>query len=70
MKRILSLLLCLVLTATVLPSALAEETGPVGEQTASVVASGTCGANLSWTLTDDGTLTISVLADDRREVCV
>jgi hypothetical protein len=59
MKRILSLLLCLILTATVLPSALAEETGPVGEQTASVVASGTCGANLSWTLTDDGEFKIT-----------
>ena len=65
MKRILSLLLCLCLCITLLPSAVAEDialtdpAAPDAEITASAVASGTCGDNLTWTLDDQGTLTIS-----------
>ncbi len=49
-KRILSLALCLLLCAALLPGAV---------WAAEIVASGTCGANLTWTLDSDGKLTIS-----------
>ena len=45
---ILSLLLCLALTLL-----------PMNAQAAEVVASGSCGENVTWTLTEDGTLNIS-----------
>ena len=49
-KRILSLFLCLVLALSLVPSmAFAAEES----------ASGKCGENLTWTLDDEGTLTIS-----------
>ena len=49
MKKIISVLLCVLLLASLLPvSAFAATT-----------ASGTCGDNLTWTLDGDGTLTIS-----------
>lgn len=47
-KRILALLLVLCLTAGMMPVVSAE-----------TIASGTCGENVTWVLTDDGTLTIS-----------
>ena len=48
-RKIVSVLLCVLLLASLLPvSAFADTT-----------ASGTCGANLTWTLDSDGTLTIS-----------
>ncbi len=48
-RKIVSVLLCVLLLASLLPvSAMADAT-----------ASGTCGANLTWTLNSDGTLTIS-----------
>lgn len=49
-KRILSLILalCLLCSLLLVPAFAAEE-----------IASGTCGENLTWTLTEDGTLTIS-----------
>ncbi len=48
-RKIISVLLCILLLASLLPvSAFADTT-----------ASGTCGANLTWTLDSDGTLTIS-----------
>ncbi len=49
MKKIISVLLCILLLASLLPvSAFADTT-----------ASGTCGDNLTWTLDSNGTLTIS-----------
>lgn len=48
-KRLLSFLLALCMVLTLLP----------GTAWAATVASGTCGDNLTWKLTDDGTLTIS-----------
>ena len=51
MKRMLSLILALCMVFTILPAAAATET--------TEVASGTCGENLTWVLTEDGTLTIS-----------
>ena len=49
MRKIISVLLCVLMLASLLPmSAIADTT-----------ASGTCGANLTWTLDDSGTLTIS-----------
>ena len=47
MKRMLSLLLALVMALALLPAAQAADT-----------ASGTCGANLTWTLDSAGTLTV------------
>ena len=48
-RKIISVLLCVLLLASLLPmSAIADTT-----------ASGTCGDNLTWTLDGDGTLTIS-----------
>lgn len=49
-KRILPLLLALCMILSVLP---------VAALAAPVVSSGTCGDNLTWELTDEGTLTIS-----------
>ena len=48
-KRILSLLLALCLLAGMIPAASAAE----------IIASGTCGENLTWTLDSEGTLTVS-----------
>ncbi|MBR3704736.1 MAG: leucine-rich repeat protein [Oscillospiraceae bacterium] len=48
MKQLLSVLLVVVMLTGALSARAAEE-----------VASGTCGENLTWVLTDDGTLTIS-----------
>ena len=54
MKRLLSLFLVLALCLGMI-------TFPA--EAAEVVASGTCGENLTWTLTDDGTLTISGMGE-------
>ena len=51
-KRILSMLLALVMLATLLPLGLIDTAE-------AAVSSGTCGENVNWTLTNDGTLTIS-----------
>ena len=52
MKRMLSAVLAAILLLSLMPfSALAAENG--------VIASGSCGSSLTWTLTEDGTLTIS-----------
>jgi hypothetical protein len=59
MKRIIYLMLCLILLVSVVPIALADTTDPAQEQPASVVASGTCGANLNWTLSDSGEFKIT-----------
>ena len=53
MKRLFSLLLALALILTCVPAI------PLTAQAATTVASGTCGDNLTWTLDDEGTLTIS-----------
>ena len=50
MKRRIALVLCFLMLAALLPFTM---------RTASAETSGTCGDNLTWTLTDDGTLTIS-----------
>ena len=50
MKRIISLILAVIMLASV---------STVNTLAASEVASGTCGDNLTWVLTDDGMLTIS-----------
>ncbi len=49
-KRLFSLMLTLCFIFNLIP---------FGVQAAEVLASGTCGENLTWVLTDDGTLTIS-----------
>ena len=49
MKRILGLVLCFVLLVSMIPAT----------QAFAELASGTCGANAKWSLSDDGTLTIS-----------
>ena len=49
-KRTLALLLCLIAAVGMMLPAAAEET---------IVASGRCGSNLNWSLTDDGTLKIT-----------
>ena len=49
-QRLLSLALCLLLCAALLPGTV---------WAAEIVASGTCGENLTWTLDSDGKLTIS-----------
>ena len=49
-KRILSVLLAAFMLISLLP---------MGALAADEVASGTCGANLTWTLDSDGALTIS-----------
>ena len=54
MKRILSLILAMLMALTILPLNIFAVT---------VIDSGTCGENLTWTLTDDGTLTISGTGD-------
>ena len=51
MKRFLSLILCVAMIATAIFS--------VSTVTAAEVANGTCGSDLTWTLDDAGTLTIS-----------
>ena len=51
-KRILSMLLALVMLATMLPLGLIDTAE-------AAVSSGTCGEHVYWTLTNDGTLTIS-----------
>ena len=67
-KRILSLLLALVLLIGNIPAVVfaagegaivAGTTSEIEPAGASVVASGTCGENLTWKLNDEGTLTIS-----------
>ena len=52
-KRILSMLLALVMLATLLPL------GLIDTAEAAATHSGTCGENVNWTLARDGTLTIS-----------
>lgn len=52
MKKIVSLLLVVILAAGLFASA-------IPAMAAETVASGTCGENLTWTLDEDGTLTIS-----------
>ena len=49
-QRLLSLALCLLLCAALLPGTV---------WAAEIVDSGTCGENLTWTLDSDGKLTIS-----------
>ena len=51
MKRFLSLVLCVAMIATAILS--------ISAVTAAEVANGECGSNLTWTLDDAGTLTIS-----------
>ena len=51
MKRTLAILLALCMVFTMMPITASAESA--------VVASGTCGDNLTWVLTEDGTLTIS-----------
>ncbi len=62
MKRMRShfycLLLCLALLAVLLPGALS-----LTADASEIVDSGTCGWNLTWTLDDEGTLTISGTGD-------
>ena len=53
-KRLLSILLAAVLLLTMLPLGLVDTA-----YAATVVDSGTCGDNVTWKLTSDGTLTIS-----------
>ena len=53
-KRLLSILLAAVMVLTMLPLGLVETAWA-----AETVSSGTCGKNVNWTLTGDGTLTIS-----------
>lgn len=55
MKRTLAILLTLVLLCTYVPVAFAEYV--------TIVDSGNCGDNLTWTLDSDGTLTISGIGD-------
>ena len=75
LKQLLALLLCLALVLSLLPAALAAQPiAPAGAaigrlqddstvvspaEPASVIASGSCGDNLTWTLTDDGVLSIT-----------
>lgn len=47
------------LTAIVLALCLLVTLLPLGARAAETVATGTCGENITWTLTDDGTLTVS-----------
>ena len=54
-KRLLSILLAAVMVLTMLPLGLVE--------TAWAASSGTCGDKLTWSLSDDGTLTISGTGD-------
>ena len=56
-KRILSMLLALVMLATLLP------VGLIDTAEAAATHSGTCGENVTWTLTNDGTLTISGIGE-------
>ena len=61
-KRCCSLLLCACLTAGMVPVSFAAEVQPdytAVQEKASGATSGTCGENLTWTLDDEGTLTIS-----------
>ena len=61
-KRCCSLLLCACLTAGMVPVSFAAEVQPdytTVQEKASGATSGTCGENLTWTLDDEGTLTIS-----------
>ena len=58
-KRVLSVLLAGLLLCGVAPTGIAE----ILSVTASATESGTCGENLTWTLTDDGALTISGTGD-------
>ena len=51
MKKLLAILLALCMVFTMMPITASAESA--------VVASGTCGDNLTWVLTEDGTLTIS-----------
>ena len=53
-KRLLSILLAAVMVLTMLPLGLVDTAWA-----AETVSSGTCGKNVNWTLTGDGTLTIS-----------
>ena len=75
LKQLLALLLCLALVLSVLPTALAAQPiasagAAIGRlqddstvvspaEPASVIASGSCGDNLTWTFTDDGVLSIT-----------
>ncbi|MCD7782890.1 MAG: leucine-rich repeat domain-containing protein, partial [Firmicutes bacterium] len=62
-KKLLSFILALIMCIGVIPSevfsSVAEYIMTVVAATDDVTASGTCGANLTWALTSDGTLTIS-----------
>ena len=51
MKRVLAVVLAVVMLITILP--------PIEANAADIVASGTCGANLTWTLDSNGLLEIS-----------
>lgn len=61
-KRCCSLLLCACLTAGMVPVSFAAEVQPdytAVQEKVSGATSGTCGENVTWTLDDEGTLTIS-----------
>ena len=51
-RKVLSLVICFVLLVSLLPQT-------VVFASTTIVASGTCGDNLTWALDDEGTLTIS-----------
>ncbi len=61
LKKLLALVLCLAMVLSVLPMSVlaAEASAPRPDEPASVIGSGSCGDNLSWTLTDAGVLTIT-----------
>jgi len=62
-KRILSMVLCIVLTVGLLPAEVfaldVQEEHSHSTATQNYVAEGTCGENVTWTLDSEGTLTIS-----------
>lgn len=75
-KRILSLLMVLAMVVSLLPmnvlmiSAEPTEGEDLPNGAATIVASGECGANgdnLTWTLDDEGTLTISGEGDKNKK---
>ena len=57
--RLLSIMLSLVMAFSIMPVTVREASASDSE----VTASGTCGDNLTWVFTDDGTLTISGTGD-------
>ena len=59
-KRLLATILALVLTLSLLPMAWAEEDEESGNSdSTSIVGSGSCGENITWTLDSAGVLNVS-----------